>query len=283
VDLNVFERFEVFARGSINGKRTQSSWWPWGKPIEKEVPIFQRLVLVMKLKPHKRLGPTADTDNIHIKVFKDIPRMDLEMLIPGARVRLTPWDRGLISFPLITGVLITMWTFLKPILLALLMGAGARELAESLGLTKPERAGLLAFWFGLAVAAFVSSYRTYIGYIHKKTTYSLQLAESLYYQNIVNNAGGLTWLIDEVEEQECREAILAYYFLSLHAGSNGWTREELDRRIEEYLKQRAGVDTDFEVEDALAKVERLGVVEQVGERYRARPLSEALELLGRIG
>jgi hypothetical protein len=280
VDLSVFERFEIFARGSVTGKRSLPSWWPWGKAVEKEVPVFQRLVLVMKLQRHKRLGPTADTENLHIKVFKDIPRMDLEMLIPGARVRLRPLDRGMISFPLLAGVLITMWTFIKPLILAALLGLGAEAAADALGLRRPEAIGVASFWFGLAVAAFLSSYRTYIGYVHKKTSYSLQLAESLYYQNIVNNAGGLTWLMDEVEEQECREAILAYFFLWLRAGQGGWTQEELDRRIEEYLRRRAGVDTDFEVDDAVAKVERLGVVERVGDRYRAKPIAEALGLLG---
>ncbi len=282
VDLGVFERFEFFGRGEIMGKRSLPSWLPWGKPVEKEVPIYQRLVLVMKLRPHPRLGPSADTDSILIKVFKDIPRADLEMLVPGARVRLTPLDRGLVSFPLLTGVAITMWAFLKPVILALLAGYISKELAQSLGADEPQQhgAGFAGFWFGLATVAFMYSYRTWSGYVFKKTAYSLRLTESLYYQNLVNNAGGLTWLVDEVEEQECREAILAYFFLWREGGEAGWTKQRLDRRIEEYLRQRAGVDTDFEVEDALAKVERLGVVERVGDGYRAKPLAEALPLLG---
>jgi hypothetical protein len=281
VDLNVFERFAIFARGDIMGKRLRRRWRLGARPVEQEVPIYQRLVLVMKLRPHRRLGPDADTESIHIKVFKDIPKMDLEMLLPGARPRFTRIDQGMITFPLATGMLITMWTFLKPLLVPLLAGYLSRELAEVLGAGEAGQrgAGYAGAWFGLAVVAFAYTYRSYFNYVHRKTSYSLRLTESLYYQNLVNNAGGLTWLVDEVEEQECREALLAYFVLWRHAGPTGSTPAELDRGIEEYLRQQAGVDTDFEVADALAKVERLGVVEKVGDRYRARPLEEALARL----
>ena len=55
--------------------------------------------------------------------------------------------------------------------------------------------------------------RSFYGYLQTKQKYQLNLTESLYYQNLDNNAGVLTRLLDEAEEQENREAALAYFFL----------------------------------------------------------------------
>ncbi len=41
------------------------------------------MVIVLRQKTHPRLGPDADTRNVYLKFFKDIPQMDVEMLLPG--------------------------------------------------------------------------------------------------------------------------------------------------------------------------------------------------------
>ena len=43
----------------------------------------------------------------------------------------------------------------------------------------------------------------------------------------------------------------------------------------------AGVKVDFEIGDALGKLERLRLVDRQGDRYRARPLAQALQVLDR--
>ena len=62
-------------------------------------------------------------------------------------------------------------------------------------------------------------YKQYAGYQITKQTYSKMLTESLYYQNLDNNAGVFHRLLDAAEEQECREAVLAYFFLWRFAGA----------------------------------------------------------------
>ena len=85
-----------------------------------------------------------------------------------------------------------------------------------------------------------------------------------------------------MEEQEFREAILAYEILRREAPSGGWTQDELDRRVEAFLLEQAGVDIDFEVDDALAKLKRLGLtLETPTGRYLAIQLPEALARLDR--
>ena len=72
-----------------------------------------------------------------------------------------------------------------------------------------------ALEFALFAPLFVLfgyGYKQWHGYQVTKQSYAKMLVESLYYQNLDNNAGVITQLVDEAEEQECRETILAYYF-----------------------------------------------------------------------
>ena len=48
-----------------------------------------------------------------------------------------------------------------------------------------------------------------------------------------------------------------------------------------WLKTTFGVDIDFEVDDALAKLERLGLLKRDGQKLSVLPLDEALILLDR--
>jgi len=105
------------------------------------------------------------------------------------------------------------------------------------------------------------------------------LSDNVYYRNVNNNAGIFDYIIGEAEEQECKEAFLAYYFL-LKDGAP--TEDALDQRIEVWLKKTFGADVDFECDDALAKLERLGLLKRDGDKLSVQPLGEALIRLDRI-
>jgi hypothetical protein len=123
------------------------------------------------------------------------------------------------------------------------------------------------------------AYKQYAGYQNTKKTYAKMLTESLYFQNLDNNAGVITQVVDEAEEQECRETILAYYYLWKHAPSQGWNSGQLDDYIEMELEGKLNMKIDFEVDDAIAKLEKLGIVKKHGENYVAVGIDEALERL----
>jgi hypothetical protein len=262
VDLNVFDRYEIFARGDTVGKRSRRRLRNGWRLEEISLPVYQRLVLILKLRPHRRLGRQVDTDSVYLKAFKDIPKMDLEMLLPGARVRITRFDQGKIGFPLLTGLALVLWKIGHELLAAVTAFVMSPYL----------------LWT-LATGTVGYGVKSYFGYQTTKQRYSLTLTQSLYYQNLDSNAGVFFRLLDEAEEQECREAILAYYFLWRYAGDRGWTGGDLDDYIEMYLEGKTKLKVDFEIDDALAKLEKLGLVERIGDRYRARPLPQALELL----
>ena len=58
-----------------------------------EVPIYQRLVVIFHLRPDRKLSKYLDTQDVYIKLFKDIPKADLDMLLPGTQVKMSLFDR----------------------------------------------------------------------------------------------------------------------------------------------------------------------------------------------
>jgi len=257
VDLEVFERLEIFSRGDVIGERSRRRWWKLWKLETARLPIYQRLVVIFKLRPGKVNNPNVDTGSVHVKFFKDIPKQDLEMLLPGTRFQMTRWEKGKIALPTLSGLAMTVFKIISTALVLPIWG--------------------LLTLIGGTIGYGVKSYQ---GYLNTRQKYQLNLTQSLYYQNLDNNAGVLFRLLDEAEEQECREALLAYFLLWRESDSGGWDQETLDRAAENWLKEKADLDVDFEVDDALAKLVRLRVVEQpFPERYAAASLETALQRL----
>ncbi|MCS6850020.1 MAG: TMEM143 family protein [Gemmataceae bacterium] len=264
VDFSVFDRFAVFARGDTKQVRRRRA--PWKLFVEEavEVPVYRRLAIILKLKPSRRLGSQVDTNSVLLKLFKDIPKPDLDMLLPGARVRMTNLDRGKIGLPLITGLGMAMWRMADDILGALFR-SGANP--------------SLLLW-GLATGAIGYGTRSLYNYLGTKQRYYLTLTQSLYHQSLDSNAGVFTRLLDEAEEQDACEVILGYYYLLRQDALNlEWTVEDLDKEIENYLYEHFHCKVDFDVKDAVRKLERLRLVVVTGGKYRALPLPEALKEL----
>jgi len=182
--------------------------------------------------------------------------------VPGSRPKMRMWDQGTIGFPLLTGLGMTGYRLAGG---ALLLAAGAANIFA---------------WLGVIGGTVGYGVKSYFGYLNTRNKYQLTLTESLFFQNLDNNAGVLFHLCEDALEQECREAFLAYYFLWREAGHDGWTADQLDDRVEQFLEQAAGLKVDFEIGDAMDKLKRLRVVEQADDgRFRAAPIEQALHNL----
>ena len=120
----------------------------------------------------------------------------------------------------------------------------------------------------------------WVKYQRQSLKYQKELTDNVYYRNINNNAGIFDYIIGAAEEQECKEAFLAYYFLG--TAPSAPTQDELDQRIESWLKETFAVDIDFEVDDALAKLDRLGLLRRSGERLAVPPPAQALVRLDQV-
>jgi len=179
-----------------------------------------------------------------MKLFKNIPKVDVDMLLPGTRVCMTLLDRSKIILPTATGTTLTIVKIVNGALLAALTGVW--------GLV-----ALLAFIIGLIGYGV----RSFLGYLSTKDRYQLSLTRNLYYQNLDNNAGVFFRLLDEAEDQELRELLLAHYLLWKRAPADGWLESELDRAVEAFVQETINVDIDFESHDAVEKLRRYGLAE----------------------
>ena len=124
------------------------------------------------------------------------------------------------------------------------------------------------------------------------------LSDNLYFKNLDNNAGVFHTLIDAAEEEDCKEALLAYTFLlkcrevSVEGGAafcavraereiaaGGMTLATLDSAIETYFLEEHNCALDFDVTDAIDKLVAMDLVEQNGDIFAARALNDAVKIL----
>jgi hypothetical protein len=137
--------------------------------------------------------------------------------------------------------------------------------------------GLLAF-LGLVSGAVGYGVRSFYGYLRTREKHQLCLTRHLYFQNLDNNSGVIYHLLAEAEDQDFREAILAWWLL-WRGGISDATAEQIDAAAEEWLDRRCGVKADFEIGDALDKLQRLQMAQESSGRWRAVSIEEALAAL----
>ena len=214
-----------------------------------------------------------------IKLFQNVPRADLEMLFPNAQVRMRPIDKLLIGVPAaVSGVIVIATKLIAaviPVLLLLGFWVGLRREPVQLNQGQLVALGAALMAFGGYVVRQFTKFKT------RKIQFMKALSENLYFRNLDNDAGVFHHLLDAAEEEEVKEAVLAYHFLRTAAGP--LTAAELDGRIEEWFTRRWDASFDFEVDDGLAKLRRLRLVDDDGQgRLAAVRLDEAKRRLDEI-
>lgn len=189
-----------------------------------------------------------------LKMFQNIPRADLEMLFPNTEVRMRAVDKVVIGVPaLVSGLVIVFTKLLASLgLILLLVGfwLGFRDDEVEL-----DQGQLLALGASLgATGGFLL--RQFTKFKNRKIRFMKALADDLYFKNLDNDAGVFHNLLDAAEEEEVKEALLAYCFLR-----RGGPRRaaDLDGAIEAWFAERWQCRLDFDVPDAVGKLERLGL------------------------
>jgi hypothetical protein len=105
--------------------------------------------------------------------------------------------------------------------------------------------------------------------------YRMLLAQRLYFQNLANNQGALALMIDEAEEEDVKEEALLYVHL-LQTPVHYTQVDAVRARINTFLSNRFGIDVNFDVNDALARLTALNLVQQTSNGdLRAVPLEHA--------
>ena len=268
IDFDDFDNVLVFRRGATRREEQLTRWFGLRKGVVAFT-NYEKVLLFVTFKDAEDFAARGravedlpfEPGSTIIKLFQNVPRADLEMLFPNAEVRMRPADKLLIGVPaLISGVVVLSTKLLATVgLLLLLLGfwLGLRDEPVEL-----DEATLVTLGAGLgALGGYLS--RQVNKFKNRKLEFMNTLAHHLYFRNLDNDAGVFHHLLDSAEESEAKEALLGWHFLRI--ADRPLTISELDRAIEGWFADTWGCRLNFEIEDSVAKLRRLGLVEQRGD------------------
>ena len=212
------------------------------------VDVYKRLMIAYRKEKEGGLADDASSTVYHLKLFKEFPRADLELIVPDARPVLS-WIAILtIVLPVLTGIATIVYkvasgsafankkaedaiagtsdVLLDPTTnnvtayLAEKNWTAAQYAAEYKSYAdaelkerqRKEQEDLIII-AGLVVATLGYFYKSYSTFARTVRTYRANLTNMLFYRNIDNNRGVLTAVNTEGAWQEHREALLCYFFL----------------------------------------------------------------------
>jgi hypothetical protein len=269
VDTGQFAQVLLYYRGVTACEEERRSWFGL---VRRTLAFnsYDRVVLFLRFSSEPvSSGVTGayPPGSIMLKLFQNVPENDLEMLFPNTRVGMRMKDKLMIGVPaLISGV--TVVTTRVGVTLGVLFSLAGFWLGLRSEPVTLDRATLLAVLGGLgAVLAYL--WKQFSKYRNRKLKFSQALTESLYFKLLDNNAGVLLRLVDEAEDAEFKECMLASCFLLAEAVPTG--AADLERSVEVWLDRRCQRRVDFDVEDALRRLHALGIACQESGRWQIAP------------
>ena len=195
---------------------------------------------------------------VFIKFFEDVPMADAELLFPHTAVHAP------VQHQVQVGVTI----------LIALVGA--------ITLIAENEDGWGSALYGILILLGTRVYAMFNALTLGKEHVRNLMNEALFKKMKSSATGVLLNVARSMEEQECKESMLAFWALML--APTGQTADELDERCENVLHAQCGVHVDFEVVDALHKLRHqdrlIETFRQDGvTRYKAKPMQDVLRKL----
>ena len=278
VEFDDFSEVSLFARGVSQRQEEIPVWFGLGsKTIE--FTNYERVVVYIRIRDDyqhsKHDFASCRAGATLLKLFRNVPRADLEMLFPNTRVRMRLMDKLLIGVPALVsgGIVFTTKLGASLVLLGSLLGYW---LGVSKQPTELNQAGILVLLAGLAALGGYL-WKQFNNFKNRKLRFMQALTQNLYFKNLDNNAGVFHRLANDAEEEESKEAILAYYFLL--TSEKPRSKTELDQAIENWFETNWSCDIDFEIDDALHKLLTLGLVEELEGQLKAVSVADGIRLL----
>jgi hypothetical protein len=278
-----FREVKFFRRGR-HKETFEIPYWFGLRKREVIATVHDDIVLLVAMKLDSEITSKRERNRLKqlrirpgsvlIKYFRNIAAWDIHALYPNARVVMSNFDKLFLGLPALAGAVPILLNLASTV--TVLFFVIGFYLGVSGAIEDNQMKTAFAAMSGLvALGGFVM--RQWVKYQRQSLRYQKELADNIYFRNMNNNAGIFDYIIGAAEEQECKEAFLAYYFLRTMPSPP--TQTELDEHIERWILQTFKVDVDFEVDDALAKLERLELLRRDGERLSVPPPEEALARL----
>jgi hypothetical protein len=255
---------------------------------ELDIVVYDDVVLMVATRPGgmtpadarkalasaRRGGQKVRSGAVLFKYFRHIARADLRALFPNARVVMGLSDHLTLGVPAVIGGVPILLKLASTMTVLFLVAGFYLGITGAIGDSDIKQA-LAAFSGLFALGAFLL--RQWGNFHRQSLIHQKQLTDNIYYRNVNNNSGIFTYIIGEAEDQDWKEALLAYYCLLTAPAP--LTRDALDARIEELLARAFRVSADFEIDDALARLKRLDLLTGTDGRLAVPPLADALARL----
>ena len=274
VKTSVFSEIRFYARGLRELETDVDKWF--GLSSKKVmIPTFDHVVFAMipglraSKKDIKRAGLRPGA--AYLQLFRNIPLADLKALYPNAKAQVSWVRKGMIAASTVIAgapLLMKIIPALSVLLLVIAAYLGISGKVEDDTLKKGIAAAtVLAAFVGLGLRQWTSYER------HSLRQHKL-LSDHAHSNKLNTNAGCFDYLIAASEDAEVKEAFMAYALLYFH--SEPLTMPELDDQVESWFKGRFDRVINFEIDDAIAKLERLSLITRDGDALHAVPLEKAL-------
>ncbi len=284
--LGDFREVRLYRRGRHTEQFQVTDWFGLRRR-KVEAEVYDDVVLLVAMKSHDEIASRRELRTLErrkivpgsvlLKYFRNIAVSDLYALFPNVRVVMSRLDKLVLGVPAIAGgvpILLKLFATITVLLLVIGFYIGTNATVED----KDMKTAIAALTGLVALGGF--GMRQWLKYQRQSLKYQIELTDNIYFRNINNNAGIFDYVIGAAEDQECKEAFLAYYFLL--AAKSPLAVEDLAARIESWLRKRFGFDLDFAIDDALARLERLGLLTRHGQRLFVSPLDGAVAQLQRV-
>jgi len=254
---------------------------------EVEIEVFDDIVLVVAMKTQAEIGSQRQLrilkrrkiipGSVLLKYFRNIACGDLYALFPNARVVMSNFDKAFLGVPAIAGgipILVKLYATISVLfLVAGIYFGGSGSVADA-----DMETALAALMGIVALGGFVV--RQWLKYQHQALKYHMDLSENIYFHNVNNNAGIFDYLIATAEDQETKEAALAYHFI--RKAEVAPTATDVAGRVETWLAKTFAVNVDFNIANALETLNRFGLVRHEGERLFVPSLEPAIAQLQQV-
>jgi len=229
-----------------------------------------------RLARSRRGGQKIRSGAVLFKYFRHVARGDLEALFPNVRVVMSLFDQLTLGVPALVGGVPILIKLASTLTVLFVVAGFYLGLSGTLRDNDTEQA--LAALSGLfALCTFML--RQWGNFHRQSLIHQKQLTDNVYYRNVNNNSGIFSYLIGEAEDQDWKEALLAYH--GLLTASAPLAPAALKVQVEDLLMKRFGVSANFAIDAALARLEELDLVSEAGDLFTALPLPDALSRLDR--
>jgi Protein of unknown function (DUF3754) len=281
-----FREVRFYKRGRHIEEFEVSEWFGL-RQRKVKIEVFDDIMLLVAMKTLAEIGSRRELrilkrrkivpGSVLLKYFRNIACGDLYALFPNARVVMSSFDKAFLGVPAIAGgipILLKLYATISVLFLVVgIYFGGSGSVADA-----DMKAALAALMGIVALGGFAM--RQWLKYQHQTLKYHMELTENIYYRNVNNNAGIFDYLIATAEDQETKEAVLAYRFIG--KAETAPTAAEVAVGIEAWLAKNFGVSVDFKIADALETLNRFGLVRRAGERLFVPPLEPAIAQLREV-